>query len=73
MPRPYRDAVELLVTELDRSEHPLVVEGTVILRGTAHPAVDGPVPVMLSPGHEYRVRQVTTDGETYWVMERRSG
>jgi hypothetical protein len=47
MPRPYRDAVELLVTDLDLTEHPLTIPGTVILRGTAHPAVEGPVPVML--------------------------
>lgn len=73
MARPYRDAIELLTETLDRSEHPLTVPGTVILRGSAHPAVNGAVPVMLSPGHEYRIRQVETDGESYWIMERRSG
>lgn len=65
MPRPYRDAVELLTVEIDPGEHPLTVPGTVTVTGTAHPAVNGPVPILLSPGHEYRIRQITSDGDTY--------
>jgi hypothetical protein len=76
MARPYRDAAELSTTPVDRSVHPLVTEGSVILEGIAFPAVEGPVPIMLVPGYEYRVRQHYFDEDGHdgpsWVMERRA-
>lgn len=80
MPRSYRDGAELIVELVDRKIHPLVAEGTVIVQGTGHPAVSGPVPMMLAPGNEYRIREVTgfvidngdTDGDPLWIIERRS-
>ena len=69
------------MTPIDRGVHPLVAEGTVILDGLGHPAVPTPVPIMLSPGSEYRIREVEvpldeaddeTTPRTVWVMERRS-
>lgn len=79
--RPYKDLAECRVTPIDRGIHPLVAEGTVILDGIGHPAVPDPVPIMLSPGSEYRIRLVelmpdVDDDETHprsvWVMERRA-
>lgn len=75
MARSYRDGVELRVELIDREAHPLVRPGTVIVLGTGHPAVDGPVPMMLSPGHEYRIRELIDHGdgsESLWIMEIRS-
>jgi hypothetical protein len=75
MARPYRDAAELSTTPVNRAEHPLVTEGSAILLGIAFPAVEGPVPIMLVPGYEYRVRQHDFGDErdgTGWVMERRA-
>jgi hypothetical protein len=81
MARPYRDAAELATTPVDRAIHPLVTEGAAILLGISFPAVDGPVPIMLVPGYEYRLRHVPAPGhereedrEAYWtwVLERRS-
>jgi hypothetical protein len=81
MARPYRDLAECRVTPIDRGVHPLVAEGTVILDGVGHPAVPDPVPIMLSPGSEYRIRQVELPTDVHddeveprlvWVMERRN-
>lgn len=75
MARPYKDLAELRVTPVDRGVHPLVAEGTVILEGIGFPAVDEPVPIMLTPGNEYRIRRVDspeTRDSPVWLIERRA-
>lgn len=82
MPRSYRDAAELRGELVDRKIHPLVPEGTALMLGIGFPAVDDPVPLMLAPGNEYRIRQIMTTsdsdgdgaggGEKMWIVERRS-
>lgn len=76
MARSYRDGAELRVELVDRSVHPLVPEGTVIALGIGFPAVNEPVPLMLIPGNEYRIREVTgysDSGDPLWLIERRAG
>lgn len=44
----------------------------MILDGIGFPAVAEPVPIMLVPGYEYRIRMVHTEGEDVWTLARRS-
>lgn len=79
MARSYRDRAELRTHLVDKSVHPLVSDGTVILDGIGFPAVDEPVPIMLTPGYEYRVREFQpetpdtddADPDGRWLIERR--
>lgn len=72
MPRSYRDQAELRTEPVDSTVHPLVTPGSVILLGIGFPAVEEPVPIMLTPGYEYRLRQIQNDGEPVWALERRA-
>ena len=76
--RAYRDRAELRTTPVDPNVHPLVTRGSVILDGIGFPAVDDPVPIMLTPGFEYRIREFRPnaaspdpDHEGAWLIERR--
>lgn len=77
MARSYRDRAELRTTPVDRGVHPLVTEGSVILEGIGFPAVEEAVPIMLTPGYEYRIREfVPAAGDEErtpgaWLIERR--
>lgn len=72
MARSYRDAVELSTAPVDKAVFPFVEEGAVILEGTRHPAVADAVPIILSPGSEYRIRCVEVEGERVWSLSRRA-
>lgn len=74
MPRPYTDAAELRTELVDRGAFPLVTEASVIILGIGYPAVAEPVPIMCTPGHEYRIRMVEPPNgrsQGRWVLERR--
>lgn len=72
MARAYRDSHELAVTPVDPAANPLVEPDSVILEGSRHPAVAGPVPIMLAPGSEYLIRCVVVDDEHVWTLSRRA-
>lgn len=69
MANPYRDVARLLTEPAAIEEFPTLAPGDERLLGLAVPYVAEPVPITLSPGYEYRIRQVVEGG--YWIVERR--
>lgn len=72
MARPYRDMAELWTEEVDERARFILEAGSAHIRGIAYPGASDPVPLTLTPGYEYRLRQISHDGEEIWVMERRA-
>lgn len=72
MARPYRDATEVATEPLNRDEWFLTPEGSVLVRGVYFPGMREPLPIVLAPGYEYRIRQSEHDEERFWVIERRA-
>lgn len=69
MGHPYRDVVRLATEPAAVEEFPALAPGDERLLGVAVPYVVEPTPITLTPGYEYRIRQVVEGG--YWVIERR--
>ena len=71
MGNPYRDVTRLATEPAAVEEYPSLAPGDERLLGVAVPYVSEPIPVTLTPGYEYRLRQVPSAGDGYWVIERR--
>jgi hypothetical protein len=72
MPRPYEDPVEL-VTEPIPAHSPFIPADAKIVAGAVAPASPDPIPIVLLPGFEYRMR-AWRNPETHvihWLLERR--
>jgi hypothetical protein len=73
MPRPYSEPVEVL-TEPVRAFSPFIPADAKIVVGAVAPASPEPIPIVLLPGFEYRMREWRhpTTHEIHWRLERRS-
>lgn len=70
--RPYKDGIELAVEKVPARRSHLTPDDTVLVVGCWAPGVEGPAPIPLMPGWEYRIKLfVTSKGDEAWVMERR--
>ena len=72
MPRPYGDPVEIITAPVP-AESPFIPTDAKIVVGAVAPASPDPIPIVLLPGHEYRMsewRHPTTH-EIHWRLERR--
>ena len=72
MARPYTDPVEIL-TEPIPAQSPFIPAEAKIVVGAIGPATPEPIPIVLLPGFEYRMREWRhpTTGEVHWRLERR--
>ena len=72
MPRPYGEPVEI-VTEPIPAKSPFIPADAKIVVGVVAPASPAPIPIVLLPGFEYRMREWRhpTTGEIHWRLERR--
>jgi hypothetical protein len=72
MARPYGDPVEI-VTAPTPAQSPFIPTDAKIVVGAVAPTSNDPIPIVLLPGFEYRLREwrhPTTD-EVHWLLERR--
>ena len=72
MPRPYGDPVEI-VTAPNPAQSPFIPADAKIVVGAVAPASPDPIPIVLLPGFEYRMREWRhpNTGEIHWRLERR--
>ena len=72
MARPYGEPVEI-VTEPIPAQSPFIPADTRIVVGAVAPASPGPIPIVLLPGFEYRLREWRNPEthEVHWLLERR--
>src|SRR6476646_4120001 len=72
MARPYGDPVEI-VTEPIPAQSPFIPTDTRIVVGAVAPASPDPIPIVLLPGFEYRMREWRHPNthEIHWRLERR--
>ena len=72
MARPYGDPIEL-VTEPIPAQSPFIPVDARIVTGSIGPASPDPIPIVLLPGFEYRVREWRHPKtfEIHWLIERR--
>ena len=72
MPRPYEDPVEI-VTEPIPAQSPFIPLDAKIVVGLVAPASPDPIPIVLLPGFEYRMREWRNPDthELHWLVERR--
>src|SRR6187455_2984507 len=72
MPRPYGDPVEI-VTEPIPAQSPFIPTDAKIVVGAVAPASPDPIPIVLLPGFEYRMREWRHPDthEVHWRLERR--
>ena len=72
MARPYADPVEI-ITEPIPAQSPFIPGDAKIVVGAVAPASPEPIPVVLLPGFEYRLREWRDPDthEIHWLMERR--
>ena len=72
MSRPYTDPVEI-VTEPIPAQSPFIPADAKIVVGEVAPASPGPIPIVLLPGFEYRLREWRNSEthEVHWRLERR--
>jgi hypothetical protein len=72
MARPYRDPVEIL-TEPIPAQSPFIPVDAKIVVGAVAPASPEPIPLVLLPGFEYRLREWRDPSthEMHWLLERR--
>jgi len=72
MARPYSDPVEIL-TEPIPAQSPFIPLDAKIVVGAVAPASPDPIPIVLLPGFEYRMREWRhpNTGEIHWRLERR--
>ena len=72
MPRPYADPVEIKTQPIP-AHSPFIPTDAKIVVGEVGPASPDPIPIVLLPGFEYRMREWRhpTTGEIHWRLERR--
>jgi len=72
MPRPYTDPVEIITAPVPATS-PFIPADAKIVVGAIGPAVPEPIPIVLLPGFEYRMREWRNPDthEIHWRLERR--
>ena len=72
MPRPYGDPVEI-VTAPTSSQSPFIPADAKLVVGAIAPASPDPIPIVLLPGFEYRMREWRhpQTHDVHWLLERR--
>jgi hypothetical protein len=72
MPRPYADRVELVTAPIP-AQSPFIPTDAKIVTGAVAPASPAPIPIVLLPGFEYRMREWRHPDthEIHWLLERR--
>ena len=72
MARPYGDPVEI-VTDSTLAQSPFIPAEAKIVVGAVAPASPDPMPIVLLPGFEYRMREWRHPDthEVHWLLERR--
>jgi len=72
MPRPYGDPVEIVTAPIP-AQSPFIPTDAKIVVGAVAPASAEPIPIVLLPGFEYRMREWRHPhtGEGHWRLERR--
>lgn len=72
MARPYADPVEI-ITEPIPAQSPFIPGDAKIVVGVVAPASPDPIPIVLLPGFEYRLREWRhpSSHEVHWLLERR--
>src|SRR6266480_1124828 len=74
MPRPYTDTVEIITAPVPATS-PFIPTDAKIVVGAVAPASPDPIPIVLLPGFEYRMREWRhpETHEVHWRLERRNG
>jgi hypothetical protein len=72
MPRPYADPVEIVTAPIP-AQSPFIPTDAKIVKGAVAPASPDPIPIVLLPGFEYRMREWRNPDthEIHWLLERR--
>ena len=72
MPRPYADPVEIITAPVP-AQSPFIPVDAKIVVGAVAPASPDPIPIVLLPGFEYRMREWRHPDthEIHWRLERR--
>jgi hypothetical protein len=72
MSRPYGEPVEI-VTEAIPAQSPFIPTDAKIVAGVVAPASPDPIPIVLLPSFEYRMREWRNPDthEIHWLLERR--
>ena len=72
MARPYTDPVEILTAPIP-AQSPFIPPDAKIVVGEVAPASPDPIPIVLLPGFEYRMREWRHPDthEGHWLLERR--
>ena len=72
MPRPYGDPVEVVTGPIP-AQSPFIPADAKIVVGAVAPASPDPIPLVLLPGFEYRLREWRHPDthEIHWLIERR--
>src|SRR3954468_5017394 len=72
MARPYADPVEIITQPIPATS-PFIPPDSKIVVGVVAPASPDPIPIVLLPGFEYRLREWRHPDthEIYWRLERR--
>jgi hypothetical protein len=72
VPRPYRDPVEIHTAPVP-AQSPFIPKDAKIVVGAVGPASPDPIPIVLLPGFEYRMREWRhpETHEVHWRLERR--
>ena len=72
MPRPYGEPVEIVTAPIP-AQSPFIPTDAKIVVGAVAPASPDPIPIVLLPGFEYRIREWRHPKtyEIHWQLERR--
>jgi hypothetical protein len=72
MPRPYGEPVEIVTAPIP-AQSPFIPADAKIVVGAVAPASPDPIPIVLLPGFEYRMREWRHPNthEIHWRLERR--
>src|SRR6516164_8605435 len=72
MPRPYTDPVEIITAPVP-AQSPFIPTDAKIVVGAVAPASPDPIPIVLLPGFEYRMREWRHPDthDVHWRLERR--
>src|SRR6476659_8518265 len=72
MPRPYADPVEIVTAPIP-AQSPFIPADAKIVVGAIAPASPEPIPIVLLPGFEYRMREWRHPNThvIHWWLERR--
>jgi hypothetical protein len=72
MARPYIDPVEILTGPIP-AQSPFIPADAKVVVGAVAPASADPIPIVLTPGSEYRMREWRhpSTHQIHWLLERR--